>query len=103
MIVDRIGRDAVRVAVRGHILQPLSGTGVDHAENRTGEHVPRCEIVLTIAGVEPALINTADKVDGGDDGTGSAVDDVSGGSELPAIMTRAGDEGIRAGPHCPVR
>src|SRR5580704_1823147 len=91
VIVDRIGGDAVGVAVGGNVLQPLPLPSVDYAQHRAGEHVSRREVIFVIARVVPALVHAADEVDRGDDGAGGAVDDVCERGELPAVVARAGD------------
>ena len=97
VIVDRIGGDAVRIAVRRYILQPLPSASVDHAENRTGEHVSCGQIVPAVARIEPSLVDSSNEIDRGDDGACGAVDDVSERSELPSVMALAGNQEVGAG------
>ena len=89
MIVVQISRDAVCVATRGYVLQPLPRTRVDHTEDGGGDHVSRRQVILTIARVKPPLIRAAYEVDRGEDGACSAIHDVRERSKLPSIMPRA--------------
>jgi hypothetical protein len=75
VVVDRIGGDAVRVAVRGHVLQPLPFGSVDHAENRTCGHVSRSQVVFVVARVVPSLIDGSNEIDRREDLPCGAIDD----------------------------
>src|ERR1700680_925893 len=56
MVVRRAYGDAVRIGVRGNILEPQVSLGVDHAHYRTGRHISRRKIVSIVARVVPSLV-----------------------------------------------
>ena len=98
MIVDRVSRDAVGVAIGGDVLQPLPGTSSDHTEDGRRDHVARGEVILIVARVVPSLVRAADEVDRSENGACGAIHDVCERSELPSIMPCARHHHIRAGP-----
>src|SRR5208282_78184 len=98
VIVNRVSRDAVGVAVRGNVLQPLSGPGIDDSENRAGGHVPRRRVVVVVAGVIPGFVHEPDIVDGSEDFAGGAVNDDGGRRERTPVMIGATHKDIRTRP-----
>ena len=97
MIVDRVSRDAVSVAIGGDVLQPLAGTSSDHTEDGRRDHVARGEVILIVARVVPSLVRATDEVDRSENGACGAIHDVCERSELPSIMPRARHHHIGAG------
>src|SRR5580700_5543681 len=98
VIVLRVSRDAVGVAVRGDVLQPLPGPRIDDSENRAAGHVSRSQVIVVVAGGIPGLIHEPDIVDGSEDLAGGAVDNDCVRRERPPVMIGATHHYIGARP-----
>ena len=96
MVVIRVSRHAVSVAVRRNVLEPLPGSRINHAEHRARGHVSRRQIVAVIAGIVPSLVDGADVVNRSEDRAIGAINDDARRSERAAIMIGATHQYIRA-------
>ena len=73
-------------------------SGVDDAHDRTGRHIPRCNIVAVVARVVPNLIHAPNIPDGGEDCPGGSIDHVLVRREGLTIMVRAAYKEVVAWP-----